>query len=423
MRRRLARLAGGLALAAGLILIFWIFRAGAARPGEDDEEKREAPIRSASHVSRTAEGDPLIKLEKDAQGRIGLEVAALSPCSFLPQLTAYGRLQEDPSAGFELRAPVAGTLRAAPQRGWPSIGEVPGLGTTVGMVEPRLTSVERLTLTDRLNAARSEAAAAGAALEASRAALERTRALNADNKNMSDRALQEAEARVKTDEAKREAALETTRLLESSLRVPPGSASGISPLVIEKDGEVTAVLAQPGESVESGQVLMRVQRFDRLLARVWIPAGQSVPSSLASARLEALGHESTPLRGVRIAAGSATDPETQGLYLLFRVESPLRDLRPGLAVTAYLTLEGKPRSGVIIPESAVVRTAGKMWAYVKSGDDMFVRKEVSADTPTGHGWFVTRGFAAGDRIVTVGAQMLLSEELKSQIQVGEENPG
>ncbi len=423
MSKRLVRLAGVAALAAVPFMIFWVFRAGAVRPGDEDEEKKEAAIKTPARVSRTAEGDPVIRLDKDAQERIGLEASTLSSASVRPQLTAYGRLQEDPSGSFELRAPLAGSLRPAPQRGWPAIGEVLARGTVVGILEPRLTSADRLNLADRLNAARFEAEAAGAALAASRAALDRTRALNADDRNMSDRALQEAEARMKTDRAKREAALATVRLLESSLRLPQGPAEGTSPLVIEKDGEVTEAPAQPGESVESGQVLLRIKRFDRLLARVQIPPGQTVPSSVSSARFVVLGYESEPLNGKRIAAGPATDPETQGLYLLFGVEAPRRDLRPGLALTAYLTLPGEARGGVVIPESAIVRTAGKMWAYVKKGSDQFVRREVPAGTPTGNGWFATRGFAPGDQIITVGAQMLLSEELKTQIQVGEENPG
>jgi len=37
--------------------------------------------------------------------------------------------------------------------------------------------------------------------------------------------------------------------------------------------------------------------------------------------------------------------------------------------------------------------------------------------PVSGGWFATRGFAPGDRVVTSGSQQLLSEEFRSQIQV------
>jgi hypothetical protein len=36
------------------------------------------------------------------------------------------------------------------------------------------------------------------------------------------------------------------------------------------------------------------------------------------------------------------------------------------------------------------------------------------DSPLPNGWFVTKGLKAQDKVVTVGGQELLSEELKGQ---------
>lgn len=46
-------------------------------------------------------------------------------------------------------------------------------------------------------------------------------------------------------------------------------------------------------------------------------------------------------------------------------------LRPGAAITAYLQAPGKPASGVVIPQSAVVRADGTTWVYRQSCDDHF----------------------------------------------------
>jgi hypothetical protein len=55
---------------------------------------------------------------------------------------------------------------------------------------------------------------------------------------------------------------------------------------------------------------------------------------------------------------------------------------------------------------------------VKDGEK-HVRREVPLDNPTTDGWLAPSGFAAGESIVTTGAQALLSEELKASIQLGE----
>jgi hypothetical protein len=54
---------------------------------------------------------------------------------------------------------------------------------------------------------------------------------------------------------------------------------------------------------------------------------------------------------------------------------------------------------------------------VQIAPTQFERRQLVVTSPAARGWFVTTGFTAGDRIVVAGAQALLSEELKSQIQV------
>ena len=77
---------------------------------------------------------------------------------------------------------------------------------------------------------------------------------------------------------------------------------------------------------------------------------------------------------------------------------------------------GKTREGVLVPDAAVVWHGGKAWAYVKQGNDRFVRREVSTAQDLPGGWFNAEGFAAGEPVVVSGAQLLLSEELKYQIR-------
>jgi hypothetical protein len=133
-----------------------------------------------------------------------------------------------------------------------------------------------------------------------------------------------------------------------------------------------------------------------------------------------VGHEAQQVRGERVSLASTVDARTLGEGLVFRVDGLGALLRPGAAVTAYLQVPGKPAKGVVIPYSAVVRFSGKAWVYRQVADDKFSRQEIVLDSSNSRGSLVTQGIAPGDRIVTVGAQLLLSEEQKSQIQVLEE---
>jgi hypothetical protein len=118
-----------------------------------------------------------------------------------------------------------------------------------------------------------------------------------------------------------------------------------------------------------------------------------------------------------LGTAAAMDPQTQGRGYFVLVSSNSIGLAPGQAVTGYLKLPGEAVSGVTVPRDAVVRTEGAGWVYVQNGDGKsFTRKTIPLDHFTDAGWFVTNGVSAGDSIVVVGAQTLLSEELKAAIQ-------
>jgi RND family efflux transporter MFP subunit len=379
----------------------------------NDEKKKDAEVKPPSKLSRTEAGESIVELEKETQERAGVKTAVLEAVSLTPETVAWGRLIEDPGRTFVVRAPIAGTIRGA---AWPAIGQKVAAGTAIGSVEPRMAPVDRLTLTDRLAGAKSELAAATASASASRAAYERMKKLNADGKNASDRAVQEADAKLKTDEARVEAAQQTVQSFNRAL-----TSLQLLVLIAEKGGSVAEVMVQPGESVEAGQPLMRLTSFDTLLARVDVAAGQRLTGTPSTARIAAAGFEDRGLQGERVPMAVAIDPSTQGQPFVFRIRPAGLPLRPGQAVAAYLRNGGAARKGVVIPHSALVRAEGSTWAFLQQGEDKFIRREVHMIQATERGWFTTAGFEPGQRVVVTGAQVVLSEESKSEIKAGDEN--
>jgi hypothetical protein len=154
---------------------------------------------------------------------------------------------------------------------------------------------------------------------------------------------------------------------------------------------------------------------EALIVRIDLPAGEPLRSSPTGARIKNLSGESVDAEFLGVASNA--DPMTQGRGFLFLIRSKTSLLLPGEAVIGFLKLPGDPSSGVIIPRSAVVRAEGKGWVYVLNANSAgFTRKEIPLTQPVESGWFVGEVVKAGDFVVVVGAQQLLSEELKASIQ-------
>jgi multidrug efflux system membrane fusion protein len=364
---------------------------------DTDDQKKPAAV--AKPFDADDDG-PGVSLKADAQTRAGIKVLVLAETSLQPELVAYGKLEEDPSGSFVVRAPASGTLQAAAGKTWPALGQTLIAHTVFGHLELRLQFADRLALNTQLASARADLNAGRAAAAAAQTAYDRALALNADNKNVSDRVLQEAAARLAAEKARESSA----RTLIQVLETPRESL----PLTAERAGDVLEVLAQPGESIEQGAAIARLGQLDRLLARIEIPTGEKPPPANSPARIVPAGFDdAVPIPAERVAVVSGTT-------LLYRLTRTLQGLRPGAAVTARFTLPGKAGEGMLIPRSSIVQQDGRLWVYIQTKPDRFTRKPVSSDHPTQAGYLVTRGFEAGDKLVTAGAQTLLSEEFKSK---------
>jgi hypothetical protein len=230
----------------------------------------------------------------------------------------------------------------------------------------------------------ADLATAQAASEASEAEFKRLKTLAAQN-NASDRALQAAEAAATRDRAQ----ADSTRL---KLLANWGSAIAARqdlPAFVQSLGSLTTALIE-----------------------LDLPAGDSIEATPTGARLLTLSNPGKTIEAQFIGPAPMVDAQMQGRGFFFLVDPNTSKLAQGAAVSGLLTLPGEAQSGVAVPREAVIRYNGATWVYRQTSNETFERLRTTLDRPLENGWFVREGLKPGDKLVTAGAQQMLSEELK-----------
>ncbi len=230
----------------------------------------------------------------------------------------------------------------------------------------------------------TEGAAAQAALQASAKEYERVKTLFSQNQNASARALETAEAAMNKDRV----ALESVQL-----RLLVGWGKEIA-----SRSDLQAFVA----SLAARQAA---------LIRVDVPLGDRPKAPPVGGRVAPVGMPENGIEAQVLGPAPTTDPQTQTEGYLFLAKTDT--LAPGAALIAFLTVPGPARSGVIVPRDAVLRHEGGTFVYLQR-DDVFQRQAVTLERPVGNGWFSDQDLKPQEKVVVVGAQQLLSEELKGQ---------
>ncbi len=324
--------------------------AGACGGGHDADEEEEKPVSAPPRVSPGPIGI-MVKLDAAAVARSGVEVEALVAVNRPVSADAYARVLD-----------------------------LTGLAEERGAITAALGRIEK----------------ARAALSASSAELARLQALYADGRNASEKALQGADARKRTDEAELQAA--------------EGAVDAQRAVARQRWGEALAEMLERG----SPQLEALLHQKQRLL-EVTLASGSALLDPGTAVTIES---EGGPIVEGRVVSGAPkADPMIQGPAVLCTAPA-VNGLLPGMSLVVRVPA-GPSVSGVIVPAAAIVWWKGRAWVYVERGAGAFLRTEVPTDQRVPQGWFVASGLAAGTRIVFRGAQALLSEEERGGVRGSE----
>lgn len=184
------------------------------------------------------------------------------------------------------------------------------------------------------------------------------------------------------------------------------------PVTAPVAGTVLGVPARPGIVVTAGTPLLVIGDPSRVLVQVPWGGAARPPDAIT---IVAGGAR---VRAAWLGLAPEADSASGWPVHSYRPARP-HALRAGMRILVEAP-SGELLAGVRLPAGAVVQWEGLSWAWVERAPGRFERVAVMGAVPVGDALVATGGPAPGARVVVRGAQLLLSEEFRGRITVGEE---
>ena len=286
-----------------------------------------------------------------------------------------GRVVPDPNASGFVQTAIGGRL-AAPPGGFPSLGAAVKAGDVMALVEPSLAAADQSSIRQSKAELDQEIA-----LEEREVARAQTLAATG---TVSQTQLESAELTLQGLRERR-AALDAIRM-EPEVLVAPVA------------GVISKANAVPGLIADTNTEVFHI--IDP--AQLWVEA-LSFGGEPVSGNASIGGADGTAIPLSLIGAGFAEDGQAQPVH--FRIVAA-GGLRVGDRVTVFAETASITK-GIAAPREAVIRGAnGEDIVFVHVAPELFEPRAVRTEPLDGGRVIIVAGIAAGDRVVTHGAELL-----------------
>lgn len=225
---------------------------------------------------------------------------------------------------------------------------------------------------------------------------QRYKQLNDDDKNVSDKAVQEAQLLVIND--------------QTHIKTTQAQLKALNDTIVAQWGQPLATLVTQHPSPGPLHELLMQKK---VLVQVSFPLNFKAPEGHSSILITPIQDDITPIRADYVSQSIQTDISNIGKTYFY--SAPADFLRVGMRVNVVPAQASSSLKGVLVPNQAIAWHGGMAWIYVKTKPDTFLRKPVASDIELDNGWF-DNSLTPGTEVVIRGAQLLLSEEFKFQIK-------
>jgi len=179
-------------------------------------------------------------------------------------------------------------------------------------------------------------------------------------------------------------------------------------VVAPRTGLLAELMVRQGMTVSAGMSLARINGLDPLWFEVAVPelqAGAIALGQETELRLAAYGAEVFKARVSAVLPEASRETRT----LRLRLELPNPGLRLKAGLSGQARLQGTPRTALLLPSEAVVRSGRRAIVYAVDAPGRFHPVEVQLGAELGDELVITGGLEAGQSVVASATFLIDSE--------------